>query len=121
MYKRQNIKITDRTELILQIFEKNAKSKEAHNQIELARLRYELPRLTGFGKSFSQIAGGIRSKGPGEKKSEQRKRYIRRRINMLEKQIDELSRRRFQTRSNREKNELFSATLIGYTCAGKST
>ena len=119
--KLTNIKITDRTELILQIFEKNAKSKEAHNQIELARLRYELPRLTGFGKSFSQIAGGIRSKGPGEKKSEQRKRYIRRRINMLEKQIDELSRRRFQTRSNREKNELFSATLIGYTCAGKST
>ena len=81
--KLTNIKISDRTELILEIFEKNAQSKEAHTQIELARLKYELPRITGFGyvgtfkKDFSQIAGGIRSKGPGEKKSEQRKRYIR--------------------------------------------
>ena len=125
--KLTNIKISDRTELILEIFEKNAQSKEAHTQIELARLKYELPRITGFGyvgtfkKDFSQIAGGIRSKGPGEKKSEQRKRYIRKRINILEKQISDLSRRRFQTRTNREKNELFSASLIGYTCAGKST
>ena len=119
--KLTNIKISDRTEIILEIFEKNAHSKEAHTQIELAKLKYELPRLAGLGKQFSQIAGGIGSKGPGEKKIEQRKRYIRKRINILEKQIDELSQRRSQTRSNRDKNQLLSATLVGYTCAGKST
>ena len=116
-----NIKISDRTELILEIFEKNAKSKEAHTQIELARLKYELPRLAGSGKSYSQIAGGIRSKGPGEKKIEQRRRYLRKRINELEKQIDNLSKRRSLTRIQRERNQLISATLVGYTCAGKST
>ena len=116
-----NINISDRTDLILEIFEKNAQSKEAHTQIELARLKYELPRLAGQGLNFSQISGGIRSKGPGEKKLEQRRRYLRRRINDLEKQIDNLSNRRQLTRSQRARNQLFSATLIGYTCAGKST
>lgn len=116
-----NINISDRTDLILEIFEKNAQSKEAHTQIELARLKYELPRLAGQGSNFSQISGGIRSKGPGEKKLEQRRRYLRKRINDLEKQIDNLSTRRKLTRSQRARNQLFSATLIGYTCAGKST
>ena len=116
-----NIKISDRTELILEIFEKNAKSKEAHTQIELAKLKYELPRLIGFGKGFSQITGGIRSKGPGEKKLEQRRRYLRKRINELEKQIDNLSRRRGLNRTQRLRNQLITATLVGYTCAGKST
>jgi len=113
--------VSDRTELILEIFKKNAESKEAHIQIELARLKYELPRIAGSGKNFSQIGGGISSKGPGEKKIEQRRRYLRKRIGLLEKQINALSYRRMQNRSKREKNELFSATLIGYTCAGKST
>ena len=116
-----NIKISDRTELILEIFEKNAKSREAHTQIELAKLKYELPRLIGLGKGFSQIAGGIRSKGPGEKKLEQRRRYLRKRINELEKQIDNLSRRRELNRTQRLRNQLITATLVGYTCAGKST
>ena len=119
--KQTYMKISDRTELILEIFKKNAQSKEAHIQIELARLKYELPRIAGTGKNFSQISGGISSKGPGEKKIEQRRRYLRKRINLLEKQINDLSQRRMQNRSKREKNELFSATLIGYTCAGKST
>ena len=115
------MEVSDRTELILEIFKKNAQSKEAHVQIELARLKYELPRIAGSGKNFSQIGGGISSKGPGEKKIEQRRRYLRKRINLLEKQINALSYRRKQNRSKREKNEIFSATLIGYTCAGKST
>ena len=119
--KLTSIKISDRTEIILKIFQKNAQSKEAHTQIELAQLKYELPRLAGRGKQFSQIAGGIGSKGPGEKKIEQRKRYIRKRINIIEKQINKLSQRRFRNRSNRDKNQLLAATLIGYTCAGKST
>ena len=119
--KQTYMAVSDRTELILEIFKKNAQSKEAHIQIELARLKYELPRIAGTGKSFSQIGGGISSKGPGEKKLEQRRRYLRKRINLLEKQINALSYRRMQNRSKREKNELFSATLIGYTCAGKST
>ena len=113
--------VSDRTELILDIFAKNAQSKEAHTQIELARLKYELPRLAGTGAKFSQIAGGIRAKGPGEKKIEQRRRYLRKRINVLEKQINALAYRRTRTRSKRERNELFTVTLIGYTCAGKST
>ena len=70
--KQTYMKISDRTELILEIFKKNAQSKEAHIQIELARLKYELPRIAGTGKNFSQISGGISSKGPGEKKIEQR-------------------------------------------------
>ena len=115
------INICDRTSLILEIFEKNAKSKEAHIQIELARLKYELPRLIGTVKNYSQIAGGIRSKGPGEKKLEQKRRYLRKRIKDLEREINNLSKRRSLTRSQRERNQMISATLIGYTCAGKST
>ena len=115
------MKISDKTELILDIFRKNAQSKEAHIQIELAKLKYELPRLAGIGKNLSQIGGGMGTKGPGEKKIEQRRRYLRKRINLLEKQIETLSNRRNQNRLKREKNDLFSATLIGYTCAGKST
>ena len=119
--KQTYMKISDRTELILEIFKKNAQSKEAHIQIELARLKYELPRIAGTGKNFSQISGGISSKGPGEKKIEQRRRYLRKRINELEKQIDNLSRRRELNRTQRLRNQLITATLVGYTCAGKST
>ncbi|NSW88288.1 GTPase HflX [bacterium] len=115
------MKVSDKTELILEIFRKNAQSKEAHIQIELAKLKYELPRLAGTGKKYSQIGGGISTKGPGEKKIEQRRRYLRKRISLLEKQITLLGERRNQNRSKRDKNALFSATLIGYTCAGKST
>ena len=82
--KQTYMKISDRTELILEIFKKNAQSKEAHIQIELARLKYALPRIAGTGKNFSQISGGISSIGPGEKKFEQRRRYLSKRINLLE-------------------------------------
>ena len=115
------VKVIDRTVLILDIFAKRAKSKEGKIQVELAQLKYRLPRLTGMGTALSRLGGGIGTRGPGEKKLEIDKRHIRRRIELLEKELEEISKRRNLTREKRKKNNIPVVALVGYTNAGKST
>ncbi|KNY30395.1 GTPase HflX [Pseudobacteroides cellulosolvens] len=114
-------KVVDRTTLILDIFAQRARSKEGKLQVELAQLKYRLPRLTGMGGQLSRLGGGIGTRGPGEKKLEVDKRHIRRRINFLESELDQVSIRRNRTREARKKNTVPSIALVGYTNAGKST
>ena len=115
------IRVIDRTVLILDIFALSARSGEGKLQVELAQLKYSLPRLTGRGTSLSRLGGGIGTRGPGESKLETDKRHIRRRIHALEEQIAELSKRRERYRSRRKKDGIVSAAIVGYTNAGKST
>jgi len=114
-------KVIDRTTLILDIFASRAKSKEGKIQVELAQLKYRLPRIIGFGTDLSRLGGGIGTRGPGEKKLEVDRRHIRRRINMLESELKEISKRRSLVRENRKKNLLPTIALVGYTNVGKST
>jgi GTP-binding protein HflX len=114
-------KVVDRTTLILDIFAQRAHSKEGKLQVELAQLKYRLPRLTGLGGQLSRLGGGIGTRGPGEKKLEVDRRHIRRRINFLESELSQLSIRRGRTREARKKNTVPSVALVGYTNAGKST
>jgi GTP-binding protein HflX len=116
-----NLRVMDRTELILEIFAKHARTSEGKIQVELAQLRYMLPRLTGRGIELSQLGGGIGTRGPGEKKLEEERRRLRKQIEQLEKQIEELSRRREHTRKQRKETGVPTVTLIGYTNVGKST
>jgi GTP-binding protein HflX len=111
----------DRTQLILEIFVKHAKTGEGKIQVQLAQLRYMLPRLTGRGVELSQLGGGIGTRGPGEKKLEEQRRRLRKQIELHEKQIEELSRRREHTRKQRRETGMPTVTLIGYTNVGKST
>ena len=115
------LKIVDRTMLILDIFAGRAKTKEGKLQVELAQLKYSLPRLSGEGISLSRLGGGIGTRGPGEKKIETDRRRIRRRIYELEKEIDAVSEDRELRRTRREKNRIREVALVGYTNAGKST
>ncbi len=115
------LKVVDRTTLILDIFAGRAKSREGKLQVELAQLRYNLPRLMGEGTSLSRLGGGIGTRGPGEKKIETDRRRIRRRIYELGKEIDDLKKDRDLRRESREKNRMKTVALIGYTNAGKST
>ncbi len=115
------LKIVDRTMLILDIFAGRAKTREGKLQVELAQLKYSLPRLSGEGISLSRLGGGIGTRGPGEKKIETDKRRIRRRIFELEREIDAISEDRTLRRSRREKNRMREVALVGYTNAGKST
>lgn len=112
-------KVIDRTTLILEIFAKRARSKESKIQVELAQLKYRLPRLTGLGTVLSRTGGGIGTRGPGEKKLETDKRHIRERIYDLNRELEKIKKHRETQRERR--NELLKVSLVGYTNAGKST
>jgi GTP-binding protein HflX len=115
------IKVIDRTQLILDIFANRAQSRDGKVQVELAQLKYILPRLSGKGTAMSRLMGGIGGRGPGETKLEIDRRRIRDKINRLEKQLDELSRGRLQRRQKRVRAGLPIISIVGYTNAGKST
>lgn len=115
------IKIVDRTSLILDIFARRARSREGKLQVELAQLNYLLPRLTGMGSQLSRLGGGIGTRGPGETQLEIDRRVIRKRIRDLQHQIKNLRRHRRLHRSRRERNSIPVISLVGYTNAGKST
>jgi GTPase len=116
-----NRKIVDRTNLILDIFAKRATSKEGKLQVELAQLRYRLPRLIGLGNQLSRTGGGIGTRGPGEKKLETDRRHILERIHDIEKQMKELENVRMVKRKKRQSSDTPIVALVGYTNAGKST
>lgn len=115
------IRVIDRTMLILDIFALHAVTGEGKLQVEIACLRYTAPRLVGKGKMLSRQGGGIGSRGPGESKLESDRRHIRRRIEALEAELDELERTRGIKRSQRMRSGLATVAIIGYTNAGKST
>ena len=115
------IRVIDRTTLILDIFASRARSSEGKIQVELAQLKYSLPRLGGHGKEMSRLGGGIGTRGPGETKLETDRRHIRRRIQRLEDELEALEKRRDLQRRRREKNGVISVAIVGYTNAGKST
>lgn len=115
------MKVIDRTQLILDIFASRAQSRDGKVQVELAQLKYILPRLTGKGTALSRLAGGIGGRGPGETKLEIDRRRTRDRIRRLEKELDNLGRGRLQRRQKRVKAGLPIISIIGYTNAGKST
>lgn len=116
-----NLEVTDRTQLILEIFAKHAVTSEGKIQVRLAQLRYMLPRLIGRGIELSQLAGGIGTRGPGEGKLEEERRKLRKQIEYLEKQAEEIGKRRRHTRKQRSEAGIPTVTLIGYTNVGKST
>ena len=115
------VRVIDRTALILDIFARRAQSSEGKLQVELAQLKYRLPRLTGLGTSLSRLGGGIGTRGPGETRLEVDRRRIRRRIDDLSQQLAELKKQRDMRRARREKQEQVIVALVGYTNAGKST
>ncbi|MEN6350391.1 MAG: GTPase HflX [Syntrophomonas sp.] len=115
------IKIIDRTMLILDIFSQRARSKEGILQVELASLEYRLPRLTGQGAEMSRIGGGIGARGAGEQKLELDRRYIRKRIQDIKKQMGKMEKTRLLHRKHRQRAGLKVISLAGYTNAGKST
>ena len=114
-------KVVDRTQLILDIFARRARTREGKLQVELAQLKYLLPRLVGAGTALSRLGGGIGTRGPGETKLETDRRRIRHRISMLSKDIDAVRRRRTQLRERRHKAAVPTVALVGYTNAGKTT
>ena len=117
-----DLKIIDRSQLILDIFAQRAQSSEGKIQVELAQLKYLLPRLiAGQDSAFSRLAGGIGGRGPGETKLEMDRRRVRDRINRLEKEIDAQRQRRQERRKVRTRHELPVISIVGYTNAGKST
>lgn len=115
------IRVIDRTVLILDIFAARAKTNEGKLQVELAQLKYSLPRLTGKGRALSRLGGGIGTRGPGESKLESDKRHIRRRIDALEQNLQALETRRGRHREKRKKDGVVTVAIVGYTNAGKST
>ncbi len=115
------VRVVDRTTLILDIFAARAISGEGKLQVELAQLKYSLPRLTGKGTSLSRLGGGIGTRGPGETKLESDRRHIRRRIAALEEQLAALEKRRGSLRTRRAKDGVQTVAIVGYTNAGKST
>lgn len=116
-----NVRIIDRTQLILDIFAGRAKSKEGKLQVELAQLQYLLPRLSGQGISLSRQGGGIGTRGPGETQLETDRRHIRNRIHEIKQQLSTIVSHRNRYRERRKKNQAFQIALVGYTNAGKST
>lgn len=115
------VKVIDRSRLILDIFAQRATTKEGKCQVELAQLSYNLPRLSGVGKSLSRLGGGIGTRGPGETQLETDKRHIRERINSLKKELNEIEKNRDVKRRQRMKNDIVNIALVGYTNAGKSS
>ncbi len=114
-------KIVDRTQLILDIFARRARSREGKLQVELAQLKYLLPRLVGSNAALSRLGGGIGTRGPGETKLEADRRRIRTRIHVLGDDIEQVRRRRSQLRDRRHKTSVPTVALVGYTNAGKTT
>jgi GTP-binding protein HflX len=114
-------KIIDRTQLILDIFARRARTREGKLQVELAQLKYLLPRLVGAGAALSRLGGGIGTRGPGETKLETDRRRIRARIHTLGVAIEHIRQRRTQLRERRQKAEVPTVALVGYTNAGKTT
>ena len=114
-------KVMDRTLVILDIFAGRASTSEGKIQVELAQLRYEMTRLTGYGRSMSRLGGGIGTRGPGEKKLEMDRRLISNRISQLKRELAEVIRHREVTRSRRTRANQPVAAIVGYTNAGKST
>ena len=114
-------RVIDRTALILDIFAGRAQSREGKLQVELAQLKYRLPRLMGLGTVLSRLGGGIGTRGPGETQLEVDRRRVRKRIDELTRELGELSRQRQMRRTRRKKGEQVTVALVGYTNAGKST
>lgn len=116
-----NTKVMDRTLVILDIFAKHAATSEGKIQVELAQLKYNLGRLVGIRSSLSRLGGGIGTRGPGEKKLEMDRRLIKERIAKLNRELKEVRMHREVTRSKRNKNNMVTVAIVGYTNAGKST
>src|SRR5437763_1048042 len=114
-------KVIDRTQLILDIFARRARTREGKMQVELAQLRYLLPRLVGAGAALSRLGGGIGTRGPGETKLETDRRRIRTRIHAISNDIEQVRRRRSQLHERRQKASVPTVALVGYTNAGKTT
>lgn len=119
--KMTRVRVIDRTMLILDIFAARARTSEGKLQVELAQLKYSLPRLSGQGTALSRLGGGIGTRGPGETKLESDKRHIRRRIQRLEEELKELEKRRLMLQKRRRKDGVQTVAIVGYTNAGKST
>lgn len=115
-----DVRVIDRTILILDIFADRASSREGKLQVELAQLQYRMPRLIGFGKSLSRLGGGIGTRGPGEKKLETDRRHIEKRMLDIKAELDQIKNTRSVQRARREKNEVPVVALVGYTNSGKS-
>lgn len=118
--EKLDVKVIDRTILILDIFAARAVSKEGKLQVELAQLQYRMPRLAGLGKSLSRLAGGIGTRGPGEKKLESDRRHIQRRMDNIKKELKKVKVQRANQRSARKKSQIPIVALVGYTNSGKS-
>ena len=114
-------KVIDRTQLILDIFARRARTREGKWQVELAQLKYLLPRLVGSATALSRLGGGIGTRGPGETKLESDRRRIRVRIQAIQREIDQVRQRRSQLRERRQKQSVPTVALVGYTNAGKTT
>ena len=114
-------KVIDRTQLILDIFARRARTREGKWQVELAQLKYLLPRLVGSSTALSRLGGGIGTRGPGETKLETDRRRIRVRIQSIQREIDQVRQRRSQLRERRHKQSVPTVALVGYTNAGKTT
>ena len=119
--KETDVRVIDRTMLILDIFALRAKSREGKLQVELAQLKYMMPRLTGKGVEMSRLGGGIGTRGPGETKLETDRRHIKRRMETLKEQLRDVEEHRHQLRSRRAKDGVITVAIVGYTNAGKST
>lgn len=119
--RETNVRTIDRTTLILDIFALRARSREGKLQVELAQLKYLLPRLTGKGVEMSRLGGGIGTRGPGETKLETDRRHIHRRMETLKEQLRDVENHRSRLRERREKDGVITVAIVGYTNAGKST
>lgn len=115
------IRVVDRTEIILDIFAQRAQSRAGKLQVELAQLEYMLPRLVGRGQAMSRLGGGIGTRGPGETKLETERRTIQKRIARLQREVTELQAQRSRMRKQRQKQDVPTVAIVGYTNAGKST
>jgi len=116
-----DLKVIDRTQLILDIFAQRARTREGRLQVEMAQLKYVLPRLKGRDDALSRLSGGIGGRGPGETRLEIDRRRVREKINRLQKELDTLRTQRRQRRGKRNRRELPVISIVGYTNAGKST
>ena len=119
--REMSVRVIDRTQLILDIFARHARTREGQLQVELAQLEYLLPRLAGRGVEMSQLGGGIGTRGPGETQLETDRRKIYRHIRQVKQQLEEVRRTRAQQRQRRESVPVSTIALVGYTNAGKST
>ncbi|QTA37608.1 GTPase HflX [Thermosipho ferrireducens] len=116
-----NVNVLDRTQVILRIFLKHATTNEGKLQVEIAKLKYELPYIVGKGKEFSRLGGGIATRGPGEQEAEYTKRYIKKRIRILTKKLEQIKKNREIKRKKRLESYHGIISIVGYTNAGKST